>query len=60
MTSFICSIQIINAAREAKSTGGVSDPNIFLWIVSSVTDATAVTPNGIKMLLANGLSKFLF
>ena len=32
------------------------NPNIFLWIAASVTDATAVNPNGIKTLLANGLS----
>ena len=32
------------------------DPNIFLRIAASVTDATAVNPNGIKTLLANGLS----
>ena len=30
--------------------------NIFLWIAASVSDAAAVNPNGIKTLLANGLS----
>ena len=35
------------------------DPNIFLWITATVADATAVDPNGIKTLLANGLSTFL-
>ena len=36
----------------------VSNPNIFLWIAPSVADADAVNPNGIKALLANGLSTF--
>ena len=35
------------------------DPNIILWIATSVADVVAVTPNGIKTLLANGLSAFL-
>ena len=30
----------------------------FFWIAVSVTDATAVNPNGIKTLLANSLSTF--
>ena len=34
------------------------DPIIFLWIAASVADAAAVNPNGIKTLLANGLSAF--
>ena len=34
------------------------DPNIFLWIAASVADAAAVNHNGIKTLLANGLSTF--
>ena len=34
------------------------DPKICLWIAASVTDATAVNPNGIKTLLANGLNTF--
>ena len=34
------------------------DPNIILWIAVSVADATAVNPNGIKMLSANILSPF--
>ena len=33
-------------------------PNIFLWIAASVADADAVNPNGIKTVLANGLSTF--
>ena len=45
---FISSIKIINAV--------VPDPNIFLWIATSAADAAAVNPNGIKTLLANGLS----
>ena len=36
----------------------VPDPNIFLWIAASVSDATAVNSNGIKTLLANGSSTF--
>ena len=31
---------------------------LFLWIAASVTDAADVNPNGIKTLLANGLSTF--
>ena len=31
---------------------------IFLWISLPVSDAATVNPNGIKMLLANGLSTF--
>ena len=34
------------------------DSNIFLEIAASVANATAVNPNGIKTLLANGLSIF--
>ena len=29
------------------------DLNTFLWIVASVADAAAVSPNGIKTLLVN-------
>ena len=32
--------------------------NILLWIAASVADAAPVNPNGIKTLLANGLSTF--
>ena len=35
-----------------------ADQNIFLWISVSVADAAAINPNGIKTLLANGLSTF--
>ena len=31
---------------------------IFCWIATSVADAAAVNPNGIKTLLANGSSIF--
>ena len=36
----------------------VPDPNIFWRIPASVADAATVNTNGIKMLLAKGLSKF--
>ena len=35
------------------------DPKIFFWISESVADAAAVNPEGIKMTLANSISKFL-
>ena len=41
-------LEIINAVA--------LDRNIFLWIAASVADAAAINANGIKMLLANGLS----
>ena len=50
MISFISSFEIINVVTP--------DPNIFLWIAASVADAAAVNPNGIKRLLASGLSTF--
>ena len=50
--SFISSLEIINVV--------LPDPNIFLWIAVYVADAAAVNPNGIKMLLANGLSTLSF
>ena len=34
------------------------DPKIFLCIPASAADAAAVDPQGIKMLLANGLITF--
>ena len=37
----------------------VPNPSISSWIVRSVTGAAAVNPNGIKTLLANGLSTLL-
>ena len=48
--SFIYSFEIINVF--------VLDPNISLWIAASVADAAAVNPDGIKTLVANGLSTF--
>ena len=50
MTSFTFSLDIINVV--------LPDPNNFLWIAVSVSDAAAVNPNEIKRLLAGGLSKF--
>ena len=50
MISSISSFEIINVV--------VPDPNIILWITQSVVDVAAVNSNGIKTLLANGLSKF--
>ena len=53
MILFISSLEIINVV--------LLDPNIFFfffWIAASVADAAAVDPNGIKMLLAHGLSTF--
>ena len=44
---------LLNAKLE-----GRLDPNIFLWIAASVADTTAFNLNGIKTLLANGLSKY--
>ena len=50
MISFISSLQIINVVTP--------DPNILLWIAASVADVTAVNPNGIKTLSANGIFPF--
>ena len=50
MILLISSLEITNIV--------VPDLNIFLWIATSVPDAAAVNPNGIKTLLANGLSTF--
>ena len=36
------------------------DPKIFFWLAAFVADAAAVSPYGIKTLLAHGLSTFLF
>ena len=60
MISFIYSSEIINVVRFAKSEGCAPDLNIFLWIAAFVADADAVSPNGIKTLLANGLSTFSY
>ena len=59
MISFIGSFEIISVVRFAKSEGSNPDPKIFFWIASSVAAAAApINPNGIKTLLANGLSTF--
>ena len=50
MISNISSLEIIKVVNP--------DPNIFLWIAAPVSDAAAVNPNGIKTLVANGLSTF--
>ena len=36
----------------------IADPNVFLWIAGYVADAAVINTNGIKTLLANGLSLF--
>ena len=59
MKSFIFSFEIDNIVGEATSGARAPDPNIFLWSTASVALAVAaVNVNGIKMLLANGLSTF--
>ena len=50
MISFITSFEIISVV--------IPDPVLFK-IAASVADAVAVNINGIKMLLAQGLSTFL-
>ena len=50
MISFIYPFEIINVV--------IPDPNIFKWIAASVASAAALSPNGIKTLLAIGLSTF--
>ena len=40
------------------NTHGQPDPNIFLWIAGSVSDAAAVNCNGMETLLINGLNTF--
>ena len=50
ITSFISSLEIINVVK--------LDPKIVLRMAASVADAAAVNANGIKLLLANGLTKF--
>ena len=51
MISFKSSVENANAV--------LPDSNIFLWTAVSVADVAAVNSNGIKTLLANGLSTFL-
>ena len=57
-SSYICSFETINVVTCEAKHEGWPDQNIFLWIAASVADVAAVNPNGIKMLLANSLSKF--
>ena len=56
--SFISSLEIVNVVCFAKSVQYIPDPKTFLWVDASVTDAAAVNPDDIKMILANGLSAF--
>ena len=48
--SLVSSLEIISVVKP--------DLNIFLLIAASVADAAAVNPNGIKTLLADGVSTF--
>ena len=48
MISSISSLEIINVV--------IPDQKTFFWIAVSIADAAAGNPNGIKTLLANGLS----
>ena len=50
ITSFISSFEIIKVV--------LPDPNIFLCIPASASDAAAVNPKGIKTFSANGLITF--
>ena len=50
MILFISSFEITNLIMRC--------PKNFFWIAASVTDADTYNPNGIKTLLANGLSTF--
>ena len=59
MLRFTCEKKIWYSIKKSKYIMSIiADPNIFLWIVASVTDAAAVNPNGIKTFLASGLSTF--
>ena len=65
MISFISSLEIIkvvvrkaNSKERKTKIHGWPDPKNFLWIAASVADTAAVNPNGIKTLLASGLSTF--
>ena len=50
MISLISSLEILNVV--------LPDPNILLRIAASVANAASINANGIKKLLANGLSTF--
>ena len=58
MISFISSLEIINVVVCKAKSEGQPDPKIFWRIAASIVDAAAVNPNGIKTLLASGLSTF--
>ena len=58
MISLISSLEIINVVLCKAKSEGRPDQNISLRIAASVAVAAAVNPNGIKMLLADGLSTF--
>ena len=51
-------LEIIKIVRFIESEGSLPDLNIFLGIAASVAGAATVNSNGIKTLLANGLSTF--
>ena len=59
--SFISSFDInsIVLLCEVEDEARWPDPKIFLCIPASAPDAAAVNPNGIKALLANGLTFLL-
>ena len=50
MVSFVSSFGIISVV--------LPDPKVFFWVATSVADAPAFNPNGIKTLLACSLSTF--
>ena len=60
LISFISSFKIINFVHFAKSEERARDPNIFLWIAASVTDAATANPNGVRTILTNGWITFHF
>ena len=45
------SMEIVKSLEESGLLIKGADPNIFFWKAASVTDAAAVNPNGIKMLM---------
>ena len=57
--SLISWFEIINVVINDAKPEGWPDPNIVFWIAASAANAAGVNPNGIKTLLANGLSAFL-
>ena len=57
--SLISWFEIINVVINDAKPEGWPDPNIVFWIAASAANAAGFNPNGIKTLLANGLSSFL-